>query len=76
MTEHFTPEIMIALGGCTQPPETVVQRLLLSLLWTLDPNTGRPTGRWVIELHPCPLRRADAGVTSRSCAAAIFSAAL
>ena len=48
MTEHFTPETMIALGASTQPPEAVVQRPVLSLLWVLDPNTGRPVGQWVI----------------------------
>jgi hypothetical protein len=35
--------------------ETTRPRPTLSLTWTLDPSTGRPVGRWVVEAAPIPL---------------------
>ncbi|HEV3184252.1 MAG TPA: hypothetical protein VGZ49_05195 [Xanthobacteraceae bacterium] len=29
--------------------ETTRPRPILSLTWTLDPSTGKPVGRWVVE---------------------------
>ena len=47
MTQQLAPKIMIALGASTEPPPTVARRPVLSLLWTLDPKTGRPVCHWV-----------------------------
>jgi len=47
MTQQLTAEAIIALGASAQPPAILARRPVLSLQWTVDPNTGRATSQWV-----------------------------
>jgi hypothetical protein len=38
-----------AAAAAAKSGETARPRPILSLTWTLDPVTGRPVGRWVVE---------------------------
>jgi hypothetical protein len=44
-----------AAPAAAKSGETNRARPTLSLTWTLDPVTGRPVGRWVVEAAPIPL---------------------
>jgi hypothetical protein len=56
MLQVLNREASVAGGnpGCTARP-------ILCLTWTLDPTTGKPVGRWIIEgAEPASLRLAVA----------------
>jgi hypothetical protein len=38
-----------AAPAAAKSSETARARPTLSLTWTLDPSTGKPVGRWVVE---------------------------
>jgi hypothetical protein len=49
MTERSTVQALSTLGTARKPGQDESRRAKLGLSWAIDPATGKPAARWVIE---------------------------
>jgi hypothetical protein len=49
MTKLLNCDAIVGPGTASQASRTADPRPILCLTWALDPTTGRPVARWIIE---------------------------
>jgi hypothetical protein len=52
MTELMNKDRLREIAAATAPPILRPRRLIVTLQWKTDPDTGRPVGRWVLDDEP------------------------
>jgi hypothetical protein len=52
MTQRLTQDRLSELALLTTGPSLPPRRLIVALQWTIDAETARPVGRWVLSEDP------------------------